>query len=234
MKVVCSAATPDDMLSYIIKSKERTLAGLYFLDLDLQHELNGIQLAEKIREIDPRGFVVFVTVDAYSHVLTFQYKVEAMDYIVKGRDNLESRICECIKNAHKKFTSKVTTPLQDIFSFKRTGTMKGRIETVGRSQILYFETGKIGVSTRSIIMHTHTNSREFRGTIKELEKQLDERFVKCHRSFIVNMEKVIAFDRAQQRLELEGGKALDVADRLLKKFEAALVKFLHNKVTLIT
>ncbi|MDV2576152.1 hypothetical protein RYX41_05645 [Lactiplantibacillus plantarum] len=33
-----------------------------FLDIVLQREINGIQLASKIRDYDPDGFIVYVTV----------------------------------------------------------------------------------------------------------------------------------------------------------------------------
>ena len=94
--------SPYDILDYV---SENEVTGLYFLDLDLGCDINGIELAKTIRARDSRGFIMFVTADAESHVLTFQYMVEAMHYIVKGDDAFGDCICECLTNAQVRFTS---------------------------------------------------------------------------------------------------------------------------------
>lgn len=106
MKIALSTENPMEIIEYLNKNE---ISGLYFLDVDLQSDINGIKLAEVVREYDPRGFIVFVTTHAEMSYLTFLYKVEAMDYIIK--DNIEiikDRIHQCILNAHKKYSSKTT------------------------------------------------------------------------------------------------------------------------------
>ena len=106
MDVSLSTGNPEDILSYL---DNNSVSGLYFLDIDLKNKINGLKLAEKIREYDPRGFIVFVTTHTEMSYLTFIYKVEAMDYIIKDNyPNIRKRIHECILNANKKFSSKVT------------------------------------------------------------------------------------------------------------------------------
>ena len=56
-------------------------AGLYFLDVDLKDSMDGFSLAKRIRSLDPRSFIVFLTAHGESAGLTFHYRVEAMDYI---------------------------------------------------------------------------------------------------------------------------------------------------------
>ena len=84
MEIELVTENPYEVLEHI---KENTTSGLYFLDVDLHSKINGIQLAEKIRKYDPRGFIVFVTTHAEMSYLTFMYKVEAMDYIIKDNYN---------------------------------------------------------------------------------------------------------------------------------------------------
>ncbi|MDO4545145.1 MAG: LytTR family DNA-binding domain-containing protein [Bacillota bacterium] len=43
---------------------------------------------------------------------------------------------------------------------------------------------------RKIIVHTEKGAIDFYGTFKEVEGFLDKRFMHCHRSFIINMDKV--------------------------------------------
>lgn len=60
--------------------------GLYFLDVDLQQELNGIELASEIRKYDTFGKIVFLTSHTELMPLAFQYRVEALDYIIKSEE----------------------------------------------------------------------------------------------------------------------------------------------------
>ena len=115
MSLQISCSDPYDIINYL---KLNNSSGIYFLDVDLHCDINGIQLAEKIREYDPRGFIIFVTTHAEMSYLTFLYKVEAMDYIIKDNyKNIQQRISDCMKNAHEKYNSKVTD-LQKFFSIK--------------------------------------------------------------------------------------------------------------------
>ncbi len=115
MELTLTTAKPDDILNYL---SENDVSGLYFLDIDLKSSMNGIELAAKIREYDPRGFIVFVTTHSEMSYLTFIYKVEAMDYIIKDNySNIKDRIHQCIINAHKKYSAKATE-LQKIFTMK--------------------------------------------------------------------------------------------------------------------
>lgn len=80
MKVALSTGKTQDIIDYLENNKG---SGLYFIDIDLNSDMNGIQLAERIRQYDPRGFIVFVTTHGEMSYLTFIYKIEVMDYIIK-------------------------------------------------------------------------------------------------------------------------------------------------------
>ena len=100
MAVRISTATPRDLIDQL-KISDNT--GIYFLDIDLKTEQNGLMLAEEIREYDPRGFIVFITSHFELSFMTFQYKTEALDFILKEEPKqLQNRINECLENAVKK------------------------------------------------------------------------------------------------------------------------------------
>ena len=79
MNLELATGDPHKILNYL---KSTETSGIYFLDVDLHCDINGIQLAEQIRKYDPRGFIIFITTHAEMSYLTFIYKVEAMDYII--------------------------------------------------------------------------------------------------------------------------------------------------------
>lgn len=76
MELTLSADNPIEVLNYLEEHPKTT--GLYFLDVDLKHEMSGIALASEIRERDDSGKIVSVTTHGELSYLTFIYKVEAI------------------------------------------------------------------------------------------------------------------------------------------------------------
>lgn len=190
-----------------IKNTDST--GIYFLDVDLHSDINGIQLAEKIRQYDPRCFIVFITVHAEMSYLTFLYKVEAMDYIIKDNyKNISERVKECIENAHNKYKSK-TNELQRIFSIK----VDDKIMNIDYNDILFFETSP---TIHKVILHCSNRQIEFYGKMKELEKNLDDRFYRCHTSFIVNKDKIKEINKKDRIAYMINGEECLISTRGIK------------------
>lgn len=198
---------PYDIIDYV---KSTTTSGIYFLDIDLHREINGIQLAEKIREFDPRGFIIFVTTHAEMSYLTFLYKVEAMDYIIKDNyKNIQARFSECIENAHHKYTKKISE-LQKTFSIKS----EDKIINVDLSEIIFFETSK---TIHKVVLHCQNRQVEFYSKMKDVEKNLDERFYRCHNSFIVNKDKIKKIDIKNRIAYMTNDEECFISTRALKE-----------------
>ena len=176
-----STKDPAEIIKYVEQS---SVNGLYFLDIELAGGHNGIDVAKQIREYDPRGFIVFVTAFESYMQLTFEYKVEPLDYIYKtDNGEVEKRIRECIKSAYRKY---VTRQLEPSFVFK---VRNGRRISRPHNQILYFETDTIG--DRRVVMHTEKRPFVFYDTLKNVAANLSSGlFFDCHKSFIVNISKI--------------------------------------------
>lgn len=207
MKMALSTKNPNDIIEYL---RNNEVSGLYFLDVDLKADINGIKLAELIREYDPRGFIVFVTTHAEMSYLTFIYKVEAMDYIIKDNyNNVKERIHQCIINANKKYSSKATD-LQKNFTIK----VEDRIINIEYNKILFFETS---TTIHKVVLHATDRQIEFYAKMKEIEDILDERFYRCHRSFLVNKDLIEEIDMSNRTIKMVNGEECFVSTRLVKK-----------------
>ena len=213
MKIEKTASTPNEILEYLRSNK---IAGLYFLDIDLNTDMTGIELAENIRKYDPRGFIVFVTADEYSLPLTMKHRVEALDYIVKGINGFEARIAGCIKDAFQKYSS-AATPLQKKFTLK---VSRHTTVVIDYQDILYFRNSPI--LTHNVILVTHKDRYEFRENLSKIQQQLDNTFYRCHRTYIVNLAKIVLIDREKYELLLAGGERVAVSAKHLKKIALAL------------
>ncbi|MCQ4727792.1 response regulator, partial [Anaerotignum faecicola] len=56
MELYCWTTQPEELLRHLEMADS---VGLYFLDIDLKAEMDGLKLARKIRVYDPRGYLVF-------------------------------------------------------------------------------------------------------------------------------------------------------------------------------
>lgn len=206
MDIALETGDPKDVVNYINKNDE---IGLYFLDVDLKTDMNGIDLAVEIRKYDSRGFIVFVTTHDEMSYLTFKYKVEAMDYIVKEEvDKLKYKIHQCIQEANNKISEKRVE--DKIFTIK-TGT---KIIKVPFNKILFFETS---VYSHRMILHSENRQVEFKAQMKEIEEQVDERFYRCHKSYLVNKDNIKEIDIKKRIAYMINGEECLVSIRHLKK-----------------
>lgn len=196
---------PDDILEEISKKNN---VGLYFLDVDLKRDMNGIELAEKIRKIDPNGFIVFITTHAEMSYLTFIYKIEAMDFIIKDNfKDVRNRVEECIAYANEKYSNKNNL---EVFSIKS----EDKIINIEYKDILYFETSQ---TIHRIIVHCKNRQVEFYGKMKELEKEVEKyNFCRCHTSFLVNKDNIKEFDKKKRLVYMNNGDVCLVSVRGVK------------------
>ena len=86
MEIEVVTNDPHEILSVVQEIDE---VGIYFLDIDLQTDMDGLELAKEIRKYDPRGFIIFVTTHSEMSFMTFVYKLEAMDFILKDEEDDE-------------------------------------------------------------------------------------------------------------------------------------------------
>lgn len=206
LKLEISTSNPYELLDNLEKSNA---TGIYFLDINLHSSINGIQLAEKIRHYDPRGFIIFITSHAEMSYLTFVYKVEAMDYIIKDNySNISERFRQCIDNALMKHKGR-NTPLKQTFSVK----VDDRIINIPYEDILFFETSS---TIHKIRIHCYNRQVEFYGKMKNLEGLLDDTFYRCHTSFIINLNKIKEIDKTARIAYMINGEQCLISIRGLK------------------
>lgn len=183
--------------------------GVYFLDVDLKSEINGIELAERIREEDPRGFIIFITTHAEMSYLTFLYKVEAMDYIVKDNyKNIKSRIHDCIVNVNNKYST-LNNETHKIVSIK-SGDKRFNIDL---NKVVFFETSQI---IHKVNAYTENRTIEFYSNLKNVEGITDERFIRCHRSYLINKEKIKYIDTTNRVVHMNDGSSCYISVRGMK------------------
>jgi len=206
MDLVLSAAKPSEVLDYV--QTNRVKGGLYFFDVDLQSDINGIELGAKIRTLDVSASIVFITTHAELTHMVFRLKLEAMEYITKDSPpaDLERRVVECIQTAYNRYLDgKHAT--DKIFTVK-TGEQAFNIPY---SDILFFESAE-GANNKIFLYKKTGEKIGFYETLSNVAAH-GSPFFRCHRAFVVNTDNVRRIDRSDRELELIGGELIPVSRR---------------------
>ncbi|MEH2947738.1 LytTR family DNA-binding domain-containing protein [Lachnospiraceae bacterium 56-18] len=77
-------------------------------------------------------------------------------------------------------------------------------------------------------MHTVHGTYDYLGTLDTLENMLDERFFRCHRSYVVNMSLVAGQEKGVAILT-NGGRIF-ISRRKQTEFMQRLLNFFKNEV----
>ena len=206
MQLILDTPNPYELLE-TVKTSQNT--GIYFLDIDLKCDMNGMKLAQQIRLYDPRCFIIFVTSHSELSYMTFQYRVEAMDFVLKDNPaEAKVKIRECLLNALERYILQ-TNKTHKVYTIE----IGDRRISVDYNDILFFETSS---NIHKVILHAKDRQIEFSSTIKELEKILDDTFVRCHRSFLVNKSNIQEIDTKNRIIYFINGETCLMSMRMMK------------------
>lgn len=150
---------------------------IVFLDIYMKFS-NGIEIARKIREFDKECKIIFIT-SSKEHAID-SYDVRALHYILKpiNEEKLGLAIemaIEGLNNENKQIVIK---------------NKKGSYRIILKD-ILYAE-------SNARVVNTYLKSGEvisFYSKLKDfIENIHDDRFLKCHKSFVVNMDYILKIE----------------------------------------
>lgn len=154
-------------------------------------------------------FSIFITSHSEMSFLTFQYKVEALDFIIKDTpEHIKSKIHECLLDVESKYTS-----LNNTVNRTFTINQNDKHITIDYNDIVFFETSS---NIHKIILHAKKRVIEFSGQLKDVEQQLDYRFYRCHRSYLINKDNISEVDFNELVVYMNNGETCPVSVRLKK------------------
>lgn len=182
--------------------------GLYFLDIQLNSDINGLELARQIRLLDPSGYIIFLTTHSEMMALTFQYHVEALDFITKDDPKLlEQRLRDCLRTAifYENTARKHQCPSVGIKT-------ENRILYMNPDDILYIRSDS---SPHKVTICSKNGVHRVTGSLKEFQTLLGPHFIRCHTSFLVNMDHVSSFSAKLRQLFMDNQDVCPVALRSL-------------------
>lgn len=175
--------------------------------LDIQMDgLDGMETARKIREFDDNVEIIFIT--SFVEYALEGYEVNAYRYLLKPvkDENLMTSLINC---------------LNDRNFVKRSIVIKEgdtRIK-ISLKDIMYIE-----VQGNDITVHTLKDTYRTKGTMSNFETEINSNmFVRCHKSYLVNLEYIKSIKRYtsilvnDEEVPLSRNKYKEIKDRFFER-----------------
>jgi len=144
-----------------------------FLDIQMEQP-DGMETARLLRRRGDHSLLIFVTV--LKECVFDSFQVEAFDYLLKPLDGARFR-----QTMDRVLRSLEQRTAKDLVIQRGTGC-----EVVPLSDIVYCE-----VLGRKIYLHKNDGAViDYYHKLADLERHVDGRFFKCHRSYLVNLDYV--------------------------------------------
>lgn len=175
-----SFASPAEAIKFM--KKESNKIDIAFLDVSMPR-INGMELAKILIEDDKNLKIVFIT--AYKEYAVDAFEIKAYDYLLKPFskkriiDLLDSFDINDIENTSNEKN------IEDENISKLTVWDSEKMIVLNNDDIYYFE-----ASERITLVITKDSKYTINESISMTAKKLNKSFFKCHRSFIVNLEKI--------------------------------------------
>lgn len=177
---------------------------LIILDIEMG-ELSGMELARQIRRVDAAVALLFVT--GYEEFMAAGYEVSALQYLLKPLH--KEKLFAVLERLHREKLpgKRVVLP-----------TAEG---TVGIELYHIYYAEALG---HQCLVHTLERDYEIRRTFGEVSEQLKTKaFVKCHRSYLVNLQYVCAVRKNE--IVLDNGNTIPMSRSSLKGVSEAFIRF---------
>lgn len=216
MKVQLATASPRALLTQL--QQDQPKYALFFLDIEFPAEdRSGLEAAIAVRQQLGFAEIVFVTTHSEMALLTFERKVEPMDFIVKdlGRVQVDQKLRENIDYGYQRYTTYLANT-ENLFRY----TIGGRTFSLPMGDVYFVATAE---TPHKVSVHAASQLVEFPGYLKDIADAYPDLY-RVDKSFLVNLNNVSGLDTENRRLIFPNGDQTDVATR---KFHA--VKTLVQK-----
>ena len=181
---------------------------LVFLDINMPN-MNGLEL---IQELDDKPLVIFTT--AYPEFAISGYELDAVDYLLKpfSFDRFTKAVIKASELYTLRQNSVATQPAEPNYLMIRVEYSTVRIEI---DEIDYIE----GLKDYIKIYTRNNKNYVTKSSMKNISERLPQNFVRAHKSYIVNMERVSALKNnmiiiGQQQIPLGASNKNVVLERL--------------------
>ena len=175
---------------------------IYILDIETPSR-SGIDVARIIRDRDVESIIIFITGHEELGLTLLKNEIMFLSFINKF-DNYEKRLMSAINKGIRMLQRK------NILRFEE----RGNIYNIAMDDILYIT--RDSIERKCIIKTTYAEIKTYK-SLSEIQKLLDDRFIKTHRACIINQERVAEIDKGKKLILFNNGTSIDLLSDKYKK-----------------
>lgn len=202
-KIVISTVDPYAILKYYYENN----IDVFILDIDLKSDLSGLDLATKIRETNKTAYFIFTT--AHLEYIMLAYKFKTFDYLPKPitLERLEETILRLFEDVNY--------------------NSKKHYINIGNSSNMINEDDVYCIKKQGmkLIYCTKQNSYETYSSFSKIESCLPENFVRCHKSYIANSNKISNINLTKNIIQFDDSTTCAIGP----KYKTNLMEVLNNE-----
>jgi DNA-binding LytR/AlgR family response regulator len=191
--------------SLLFDYREEKDFDILLLDIEMPG-MSGVELAKAVRKETATVQIVFIT--GYYEYFSDGFDVSALHYLIKPAD--ERKLMPVLDRA----VSNLTYRQRSVLLTSPEGDRK-----VSLADIEYVESENVHVA-----VHTVSGVYRSRISLAKFSEQLDETFIKVHRSYIVNLKYVKKITRTD--ITMVSGNLVPISRGMYDKVHVTLIKFL--------
>ena len=182
---------------------------ILFLDIQMK-DMDGMETARKLRADKFRGFLVFITV--LKEMVFQSFEVQTYDYLVKPVDKKQFE-----KTMERLYASTQNASEDSLLVQKG---YEGRI--IQKDEIVFCE-----IIDRKIYLNLASGEVvDYYERIENLETKLDNRFYRCHRSYLINLKHLKGYKNGTAYMD--NGKEIPVSRLRSKEFSSVVLQYMKN------
>ena len=184
-----------------------------FLDVEMK-EVSGIDVAKYMREEQEKrskGKSIIIFVTGYREYMEDAFDVNAFHYLLKPID--EKKFNTVFNRAMKEVSMK--TKQEELSVIVRNNGMQKKVLL---RDIYYIES-----SNKKVVFHTKDGKIDIYGRMEDWESELGDSFYRCHRGYLVNLEKIIAY--SADTIDIINGDSLILAQKKYADFIKAYMRY---------
>ncbi|MBR3255948.1 MAG: response regulator transcription factor [Clostridia bacterium] len=191
----------DKILEYVKLNK----TDVVILDINLKSNKTGLEIAEEIRAQNKDIYIIFLT--GHLEYALVAYKYKTFDYIPKPitQERLELTINRLFNDIYSK-------P-------KKYIKLDNKNTIIDEAEVNYIKRDGM-----KLVFNTNCRNYEIYSSFNKIQDKLPENFVRCHKSYIINVDKITNVEPIRNRVFFNDNNFCDIGPKYKNDFMEVMDK----------
>lgn len=195
-------------MDYYVSEVAKGDVDIVITDIDLC-ELNGIDIVKRLVKDFPHMKIIYMS--GYPKYIQRIFETEPVYFLTKPIQ--EEVLAEAVNKA------------QELMKIEQSKCLlivtKAGVVKLPFKMITYIES-----SSRITIVHEHRGQRDFYKKLDDVQKELPSNFVRCHKSYIINLDKVQSL--SDNSFLLVSGEIVPISQSKYSQTKEKFLNYLRN------